>query len=194
MEKKCSADGCERDAKTKGYCQKHYLRFLKYDDANYTKRCPPDTPIKDRLIRNRDVDENGCWIWTGYIEDGGYGVMHVKDVLRRTHIWSYETFVGEIPEGLVVCHKCDVKTCFNPDHLFLGTLQDNVADMVKKGRTAKGENHSKAKLKNDQVIEIYKTQFTGLTNTKAAEMYGVTQSVISKIRNKKIWTHILQGV
>lgn len=78
---------------------------------------------------------SGCWLWTGPFVLGGYGTFSVSS--RRmvgAHRFAYAEVYGPIPEGMLVCHRCDVKPCVNPDHLFLGTQRDNMQDMVRKGR------------------------------------------------------------
>ena len=79
-----------------------------------------------------------CWEWKGAIQTSQYGqyVIRKKElsINKLAHRFSYEYFIGEIPEGMLVCHKCDNKICINPYHLFLGTHQDNTNDMVSKGR------------------------------------------------------------
>lgn len=75
-----------------------------------------------------------CWYWRGSLEEFGYGRLQSK----RAHRLSWTLFNGEIPKGLYVLHKCDIRNCVNPDHLFLGTQIDNMRDMVKKGRHNNG--------------------------------------------------------
>jgi len=87
---------------------------------------------------------SGCWLWEGATLFNGYGVIgrpgkHNGNVL--THRASWEVHVGSIPEGMYVLHRCDNRRCVLPDHLFLGTQADNLADMVSKGRSCRGERH-----------------------------------------------------
>jgi len=96
--------------------------------------------IRERLLYNIEIiTESGCWLWVGSLTTGGYGNLSVNYKNKPCHRLSYTEFVGEIPEGMLVCHRCDVPSCINPNHLFLGTYQDNMDDMVKKGR-ARGRN------------------------------------------------------
>ena len=97
----------------------------------------------NQIIRfwSRVQKGEGCWLWTGPLDNKGYGLEMDGDKIRLAHRLMYERSRGPIPAGLFVCHHCDNPRCVNPEHLFLGTLQDNVADMVAKGRQLKGERH-----------------------------------------------------
>lgn len=102
------------------------------------------TPVGIRFMKHVMPEPNsGCWLWTGGLTRGGYGILRVgslSDGSRRSARASrlaYSLFVGPIDGDLFVCHKCDVPACVNPDHLFLGTARDNIRDMVKKGRWKK---------------------------------------------------------
>lgn len=92
-------------------------------------------------------DANGCWMWAGRVRSGGRGYFAVYDSehpkgkhLRASRV-AWEMLVGPIPEGLVVCHKCDRPLCVNPSHLFIGTQTDNLADMRSKGRGFDGTSN-----------------------------------------------------
>lgn len=95
------------------------------------KRVP--APIEQRLLDNRKIDSNGCWIWVGAIYPTGYGMITVGEKTMRVHRVSYEKFKGSA-KGRYVCHKCDVRRCFNPSHLWLGDGKSNAQDTVKKNR------------------------------------------------------------
>jgi hypothetical protein len=94
---------------------------------------PSESILKERLLSGISQSASGCWEW-GKAKRSGYGAIKVNGKCVSTHRLSYEVFVGEIPNDMLVCHKCDNKICINPDHLFLGTHSDNMQDCSKKGR------------------------------------------------------------
>jgi hypothetical protein len=134
---------------------------------------------------------SGCWLWTGAISKAGYGSIATYKDGKTGHIYAHRQSFEmasktSIPKGLCVLHKCDVRCCVNPDHLFLGTLADNIRDMDSKGRRVNmpslGEKHGRAKLTNIQTDEIRDSNDSGVS---LAEKYGVSTTTISKIRRKK---------
>ena len=90
----------------------------------------------ERVVR---IPFSGCWIFTGALNEAGYGMVGLGargERNDRAHRITYRHFKGEIPKGMLVCHECDVPSCCNPDHLFLGTHKDNTRDMINKKRNS----------------------------------------------------------
>jgi hypothetical protein len=135
----------------------------------------------------------GCWEWTAHKDRRGYGQFRLDDRIQKAHRVSYELFVGPIPDGLHVRHKCDNRGCVNPNHLETGTHEDNMRDMAGRGRVARlnGESNGMSKLTENDVRVIREEYASGtVTQAELAEDYGVDPSVIGKIVNNKIWTHV----
>ena len=158
-------------------------RFCSSECFGKSKRNDPATVIE----RNSRVAENGCRLWTGKQLNDGYGRFTVAHRPIAAHRAAYELANGPIPEGLVVCHRCDDRLCVNPGHLFLGTVADNVADMVGKRRQARGQTINTAKLTPDLVRRIRASQ---LSNRKAAALFGVSASQVGNIRRGDSWAHV----
>jgi len=134
------------------------------------------------------VPEGGCWIWEGASPGGrGYGQIRVGDSQIAAHRLAYEQAYEPIPDGMYVCHTCDNPSCVNPEHLFLGTHQDNMDDMTKKDRKPKGEFSKAHKLTDEEVLEI---RASSETQQELADRFGVSQRNISFIRNRKTWKHL----
>lgn len=122
------------------------------------------------------VRANGCIEWTGATVDG-YGRMTVRGKKYVVHRFAWETVNGPIPPGMVICHTCDNRACFNPDHLKVGTQSDNIRDMVRKGR-----HGGQRKLNPEDYKEIRRMYATGwYTQMSLADAFGVSQTCISRI-------------
>jgi len=134
----------------------------------------------------------GCWLWSGKVDKSGYGLsLATKMGLSRAHRISYCLHYGEFDTNFCVLHKCDVRTCVNPQHLFLGTRTDNIEDMVKKGRGAKGSKQGCAKLTESDVLQIRKLFIKNVTSYKEiGDKYNVSQYTIYDIIRKHTWNHI----
>ncbi len=124
------------------------------------------------------------WIWTGYTRNG-YGSIQRRGVNLYTHRLSYELYVGPVPDGLFVCHRCDRRRCIRPYHLFVGTAADNIADMEAKGRARKVSRHGiangNATLTESQVGEIRGLVAEGAHQRTVARRYGCSQSTVWRI-------------
>jgi hypothetical protein len=136
----------------------------------------------------------GCWLWIAHTVRG-YGAMRAGGRVRGAHRISWELHYGPIPDGLFVCHHCDNKRCVRPDHLFLGTPADNMADMAAKGRARNGIRigaaNKKSKLTEDQVREIRRLYAGGgITQCELGQRYGVHNSVICQLIRFRIWKHV----
>lgn len=147
--------------------------------------------LKERIMKNINCDENNCWNWQLRIDDSGYGYATYRRSPMRTHRLSWIVFKGEIPKGKCVCHSCDNRKCCNPNHLFIGSNKENSEDMKEKGRQVKGSKSPFSKLNENQVLEIRKLYETGnFTQLFLGEKFGVRQTKISEIVNRKTWKHI----
>jgi hypothetical protein len=134
---------------------------------------------------------HGCWEWVGAHDTDGYGRIGLSKKTLYAHRISYELHRGDIPDGLLVCHRCDNRQCINPDHLFLGTNRDNIVDASKKGRLAqfakRGENHPMAKLSNLDVQFIRVWLSNGYSQRSIARAFNVTQTCINDINRGRKW-------
>jgi hypothetical protein len=141
---------------------------------------------------------DGCWEWTATRDSDGYGRILVgsrSDGTRqnaRAHRVSYLLNCGSIPSGMEVLHKCDNPPCVRPDHLFLGTVDDNMKDMVAKKRAANqaGERNGFAKLTEDAVTAIRLAARDGESRGALARAYHVSESCIRAIVTNKRWAHV----
>lgn len=135
-----------------------------------------------------------CWNWLGGFRSGGYGRFYFQGKDFCAHRLAYELEKGLLPDGYFVCHKCDNPPCCNPDHLFAGTQADNLADMVAKGRSGKGEKNSQAILTVSAIIEIREQVKSGKSRESLAQKYGVNASTITNIWLADSWQHIAGDV
>lgn len=132
---------------------------------------------------------NGCHLWIAALSPIGYGRFQVKRKSIYAHRFSYLLHKGLIPKGICVLHKCDIRNCVNPDHLFLGTYKDNTQDMIKKQRrhSTLGTNNGQAKLNEEQIKSIRNDP----RKVKIiAKEYNVTKNHIYRIKSRIRWKHI----
>lgn len=127
---------------------------------------------------------SGCWLWIGMAATGGYGLLKYEGRRLRAHAVSYEIHNGPIPVGLYVCHRCDVPSCVNPDHLFVGTQGDNMRDAKIKGRIARGERVGASKLTEQKVIAI---RHAAGSKRATAREFGVSDKTVRNIKTRRSW-------
>ncbi|MDN7445926.1 HNH endonuclease [Burkholderia multivorans] len=143
-------------------------------------------------VDRRGPDE--CWLWTAAIHSSGYGKFGAGGKYGKTllaHRVSYEIANGSVPDGLWVLHRCDVRLCCNPKHLFAGTPLDNVVDMMDKGRfrgyDKSGEANPAARLRKEQVIEIRQLLAVGTSQKAIAERFDISRQLVSAIKCGEVW-------
>jgi hypothetical protein len=136
------------------------------------------------------VDRSGgpdaCWPWTGLLGANGYGIFGIKGRQYKAHRVSYFIEHGRIDSDRLVLHRCDFRSCVNPNRLFLGAPKDNSQDAVKKGRNTRlyGEDNGKAKLTRTEVLAIRRTCKPGGVHQKTvAKRFGVSEATVSYIVN-----------
>ena len=143
--------------------------------------------LRERFFSYTRRAENGCLEWIGCLCHG-YGMFYrspKKTIISSRMAWILEH--GDIAGGLCVLHRCDNQLCVDHSHLFLGTRTDNHLDKVAKGRSNRGMRHGHVKLTDEQVLQI---RAMNGTQRSIADQLGVDQGLISRIKNRKYWTHI----
>ena len=190
--KTCSIDGCQKPLLARGWCSAHYAKWKKYGDPLEVRQVQHHgLSLKERFWINVSRG-NGCWHWTGYLDPNGYGRINVENTPKLAHRLSWEIEHGVIlTPNQHVCHKCDNPKCVRPSHLFLGDQAKNMADKMAKGRHAfgvsRGEAHGCAKLTESDVRAI---RGSGKAGKSLAEEFGISNSQVSDIRNRRVWKHL----
>lgn len=179
---KCSVKYCTRDVYCTGLCSKHYNRLRTTgttDNGPKARR-----PLEERFwsnVKRGSPDE--CWPWIGKSQSSGYGVIGIganSEGKIRSHRLAWKLTNGEIPEGLVIRHRCNFRLCCNPSHLMSGTQADNVADMWANHEGLRGNSS----LTETQVDEI---RSDARSSRAIAKFYNVSDAHIRSIRNGRTW-------
>lgn len=142
----------------------------------------------DRVNEKTTRTDRGCLEFKGCRNEHGYGRINKDGKLIYVHRAAWAEFRGPVPTGMFVCHHCDNPSCWNVQHLFIGTHAENMADRNFKGRAARmqGEAHPGAKLTLAKVAEIRKIR---MTNEEIARKFGVSKSLIGAIKRGEVWDY-----
>lgn len=191
--RQCTVPGCDRVHKGRGLCDMHIQRLRRTGTT--------DSPVKTLAERFwPKVNKNGpvvkpelgrCWVWTAATKEGGYGVIRPEGQRSGPTLKAHRAslmLAGVDIEGLVVRHRCDNPPCVNPSHLETGEQFDNVTDMVRRRRVAKGE--ARSRLSNNDVRSIRRRAAAGERHQDIATAYGISRPNVSNIVSRKTWRHV----
>ena len=170
----------------------------KTDDARVpprVRRKARHAPLTIQYFEERSSPEpnSGCWLWLGAIQRNGYGVIRFGGSNRRAHRACWEVAHGvTLSRQIDVCHRCDTRSCVNPDHLFAGTRVENMQDCIRKGRFSpipvlSGEASPSARLSEADVLAI---RADSRSQRVIAAAFGVDKGTIAHIKHRKTWRQI----
>lgn len=186
------------------YCHRIFPKNARFsaeqwDHSIYcSKRCAREgvynKPFLSSLFARVEIDPiTRCWLWQRSTDSKGYGLV-CKDGKgnQKVHRVVYELAIGDIPDGMLVLHRCDNRPCCNPFHLFLGTDKDNSDDKVLKGRERRlrGEQVHNARLTEADVLAI---RADHRTQNEIAKEYGLAQTTVSAIKRRVNWSYLQDG-
>lgn len=183
-EKKCTIDGCNGKLNARGLCHRHYVQQRR---AGKLQRKEHEDD-RSYIINRIRADESGCWVWSQSTRKG-YGRLIRKGRTWNAHVFSFSIFVRPVEDGEQINHKCHVRACCNPDHLYAGSQSENMADMKLAGRVRylKGDQNGNSRIDKEKARAIYAAN--GIARD-VAERFGVSISLVYAIRKKKVWAHI----
>lgn len=156
-------------------------------------------PLANRFWENV-VRTETCWLWAGRLDKQGYGIIPQRKndgtyTPARAHRISWQLINGDIPSDKILCHKCNIRNCVNPQHLYIGTHTDNINDAIRAGTAnpvaSLGSRNASAKLTEELVKQMRLDYAQGGVRLKdLSKKYGVSISTAGKIINHKIWRHV----
>ena len=183
----CSVDGCEKAAKSRGWCIPHYKKWYKHGDPEYVR-----PPTRAEWLKARCAQPFGteCVEWPHCKDAHGYGRIGWQGETTRVHKLAWTFVNGEVPQGMhllhlpVVCHN---PSCFNPNHLRLGTHAENVRDRVADGTSNRGERSGTSVLSENDVLIIRDDERSARI---IAKEFGISRGHVTAIRRRERWSHI----
>lgn len=182
----CSLTDCERAHYGKGFCRKHWERQARTGDPNGLK-IARDMTIGERLSFWSER-QGACLVWTGSLTRSGYGQAYAGDYqYASAHRMAYEHAHGPIAAGLIVRHKCDNRACIEPEHLELGSHQDNMSDMVERQRSLSGERNPAHKLTPEDVAALRGRRTAGESIADLSVAFGISKSQTNRIVRGESW-------
>lgn len=183
----CNVEDCFSPRHIRDLCKKHYIRWQKYRDVNVVLN-PRDLTMEQRFLRHVKKTRT-CWLWTGSINEKGYGRFQINQRCSRAHRVSYQLWKGDIMSNMYVLHICDNRSCVNPEHLYLGDQFQNMNDMYKRKRDyhLKREYHPNSKLTEQKVKEIRKLLKSGMMGKDIAIKFNLHRQTIYNIGSGKTW-------
>lgn len=182
MKKICLVDGCGKKHVARGFCGTHYAYKRRHKEF-----IVEHLSDNERFMSYVNIDsKTEAWIWTGGLANQGYGGFWINGKTTGAHRYAYEMRYGAIPKGMFVCHKYEElgRHNVNPEHLFLGTAEDNNKDIANKNRSAYGEKNGANVLSESDVAEI---RVSSLSGTELASKFRVSCTTISHIRRGQHW-------
>lgn len=183
----CMVERCSKArGKSRNVCEMHYSRWKRSGTFNLRRQAKT---IKER---SKTDEKTGCIELVDGKSKRGYERLWVNGARVSAHRAAYQNKFGPIPKGMLVLHKCDNPHCINPDHLFLGTSQDNRNDMLRKGRqkVLLGETNPSSKLDNDDVLFIRTMARLGEKTSDLSAFLGVGKTTITNVIARRTWKHI----
>lgn len=178
--------------------------FPRYDEPLTQRQRDELTPADAFWLQVEADSESECWLWRGNVSRR-YGRTYAGGKYMRSHRYVWELINGPIPDGMVVCHRCDTPLCVRPDHLFVATTAENNADRAAKGRSAQGDNHPSrlyperrprgeghgmAKYTAEQIRKAKALIDAGTTLNQIARLTGISKYTLSKVKRGIQWTSV----
>lgn len=168
------------------YCDKVFSKKHReqiFCSATCRNRARYKEPIERFWSYVQTQGDNNCWLWIGSRDTPqGYGRFRLNNRKVRAHRFAYQITIGEIPKGMDVLHRCDIKFCVNPNHLYLGTDNDNARDSAVRNRL-------RTKVSRDQVDQIRKLATSGVSHRKIASLFSISPSAVDDIVSYHSWKH-----